>query len=105
MSNDADSLHDLKTTVYRNMRRMAGQFLAPGRNGDTLQPTALVHEAYLRLVDSSRVSWQGKTHFFAVSARQMRRILVDHARARNAQRRGGGARSTGQYASPLPWQP
>jgi RNA polymerase sigma factor (TIGR02999 family) len=60
------------------------------RPDHTLQPTAVVHEAYLRLVDESRVDWQGRTHFRAVCARVMRRVLIDHARARNRVRRGGG---------------
>lgn len=61
--------------------------------GHTLQPTALVHEAYLKLVDQTRADWQGKTHFFAVGARVMRRLLVDHARERGAQKRGAGWRN------------
>ncbi len=60
------------------------------RQGHTLQATALVHEAYLKLVDASQVSWRGRTHFFATSARVMRRLLIDHARGRGRQRRGGG---------------
>jgi RNA polymerase sigma factor (TIGR02999 family) len=62
------------------------------RADHTLQPTALVHEAYLRLIDSSQVDWQGKTHFMAVAATQMRRVLTDHARAHQARKRGGGIR-------------
>jgi RNA polymerase sigma factor (TIGR02999 family) len=61
--------------------------------GHTLQPTALVHEAYLKLVDQTRANWKGKTHFFAVGARVMRRLLVDHARERGAQKRGAGWQS------------
>jgi RNA polymerase sigma factor (TIGR02999 family) len=83
---------ELLPLVYRQLRMLAERYLRRERAGHSLQPSDLVHEAYLRLVDTSRVSWQGKTHFFAVSARQMRRILVDHARARKAQRHGGGVR-------------
>jgi RNA polymerase sigma factor (TIGR02999 family) len=62
------------------------------RRDHTLQPTALVHEAYVRLVDGARVEWNDKTHFYALAATQMRRILIEHARARGARKRGGGAR-------------
>jgi RNA polymerase sigma-70 factor (ECF subfamily) len=89
---DRGAAERLLPLVYDELRALAGRYIHRERAGHSLQPSDLVHEAYLRLVDGSRVSWQGKTHFFAVSARQMRRVLVDHARARNAQRRGGGAR-------------
>lgn len=88
---DREVASQLLPLVYRQLRVLAQRYLRRERADHSLQPSDLVHEAYLRLVDASRVSWQGKTHFFAVSARQMRRILVDHARARRAQRRGGGA--------------
>jgi RNA polymerase sigma factor (TIGR02999 family) len=86
----ADALLPL---VYDQLRALAGKYLRRERPGHTLQPTALVHEAYLRMVDISRIDWRGKTHFFALAARQMRRILVEHARARGAAKRGGNARA------------
>ncbi len=78
--------------VYGELRQRAGRVLGREGAGHTLQPTALVHEAYLRLVDQKRVRWEGRTQFFAVAARVMRRVLVDHARARLAGKRGAGAR-------------
>ena len=75
--------------VYADLRRCAARCLRGERRGHTLEPTALVHEAFLRLVDQSRVSWQGRAHFFGLAAQMMRRILVDHARRRQAARRGG----------------
>lgn len=74
--------------VYGELRGLAARYLRHERKGHTLDPTALVHEAFMRLVDQSRVDWQGKTHFFAVSAEAMRRILIDHARARKRFKRG-----------------
>jgi RNA polymerase sigma factor (TIGR02999 family) len=79
----------LLALVYRELRRIAGQCFRGERNDHTLQPTALVHEAYLRLVGPAGVQWQSRSHFFAVAAQTMRRILVDHARSRNTQKRGG----------------
>jgi len=76
--------------VYETLRRIARQCLASQRPGHTLQSTALVHEAYLRLVDHSSVHWENRVHFFAVAAQLMRRILVDHARRQRAAKRGGG---------------
>ena len=76
--------------VYGELRRIARQCLASQRPGHTLQSTALVHEAYLRLVDHSSVHWENRVHFFAVAAQLMRRILVDHARRQRAAKRGGG---------------
>jgi RNA polymerase sigma factor (TIGR02999 family) len=77
--------------VYDELREIAGRWLRRERMGHTLQPTALVHEAYLRLVDQRRVRWRDRAHFFAVAATTMRRVLVDHARRRGAAKRGGGA--------------
>ena len=77
--------------LYKPLRQLAARFLAGEKVGHTLTPTALVHEAYLKLVDQSRVDWQGKSHFFAIGAQIMRRILVDHARARGRVKRGGKA--------------
>jgi RNA polymerase sigma factor (TIGR02999 family) len=81
----------LISLLYRELRTLAARSLKSERRDHTLQPTALVHEAYQKLVDQSRVQWQGRGHFFAVAAGLMRRILVDHARRRSAQRRGGDA--------------
>ncbi len=75
--------------VYDDLRALAEKYLRGEPSGHTLQPTALVHEAYMKLVDQTRVDWQGRTHFFAVGAQAMRRILVDHARRRRAVKRGG----------------
>jgi RNA polymerase sigma-70 factor (ECF subfamily) len=76
--------------VNQELRRLAKRYMFGERAGHTLQTTALVNEAYLRLVNSRRVNWQNRAHFFAISAQLMRRILVDHARARGYQKRGGG---------------
>jgi len=86
---DADKLAEqLMPLVYEELHSLADRLLRGERKGHTLQPTALVHEAYLRLVDQSRVNWQGKTHFFAVGAAMMRRILIDYARTRGRAKRG-----------------
>ena len=77
--------------IYDELRRVAGKCLSGQRNDHTLQPTALVHEAYLRLVKSDSANWQSRVHFFAVAATMMRQILVDHARRHTAAKRGGGA--------------
>ena len=76
-------------TVYAELRSLAAYYLRGERPGHTLQATALVHEAFLRLADQDRVNWRGRTHFFAVAAQAMRRVLVDHARARLREKRGG----------------
>lgn len=75
--------------VYDELRELAVRHLDRERSNHTLQPTALVHEAYLRLVDETKIAWQGQAHFFAVAASAIRRILVDHARRKGAQKRGG----------------
>ena len=75
--------------VYDELRDLAANLLRSERANHTLQPTALVHEAYMKLVDQSRVDWKGKTHFYAVSASAMRRILIDHARTKGRDKRGG----------------
>lgn len=77
--------------VYGELHRLARRYLRRERSDHTLQSTALVHEAYLRLVDQKGVQWQNRAHFFAVAAQMIRRILVDHARTHNAEKRGGGA--------------
>jgi RNA polymerase sigma factor (TIGR02999 family) len=78
--------------VYDRLRALARRYMRDERAEHTLQPTALVHEAYLRLQGLDRVSWRGKTHFYAMAARQMRRVLVEHARATRAQKRGAERR-------------
>src|SRR5262252_9253151 len=83
------ALEDLLPLVYSELRRLAAQRLHHERRDHTLQPTALVHEAYIRLVDQRRVQWQNRAHFYGVAAHIMRRILVDRARARKADKRGG----------------
>lgn len=88
---DADALDKLMPLVYDELHRLAHRYLSGERAGHMLQTTALVNEAYLRLIDASRVQWQNRAHFFAVSAQLMRRVLVDFARARQYQKRGGGA--------------
>ena len=92
----------LMAAVYDEMRGLARGYLKRERPDHTLQPTALVHEAYLRLADQNRLSWRGRTHFFAVGAQIMRRLLVDHARRRGRVKRGGDwLRVTlDHYASP-----
>ncbi|MBL8228385.1 MAG: sigma-70 family RNA polymerase sigma factor [Bryobacterales bacterium] len=77
--------------VYDELRRMAGSFLRFERGNHTLQPTALVNELYMRMVDQNRAQWQDRAHFFSVAAKMMRRILVDHARKRTTGKRGSGA--------------
>jgi RNA polymerase sigma factor (TIGR02999 family) len=88
---DQAALDRLTPVVYDELRRMARRYMHRERDGHTLQTTALVNEAYLRLVDVTHVDWQDRAHFFAVSAQMMRRILVDAARARASSKRGGQA--------------
>jgi RNA polymerase sigma factor (TIGR02999 family) len=87
---DTSALNQLLPLVYAELRRLAGRQLQRERVNHTLQPTALVHEVYLRLVDQRRVDWQDRAHFLGVAAQTMRRILVDHARRRDAGKRGDG---------------
>jgi RNA polymerase sigma factor (TIGR02999 family) len=90
LSNGNDSVIDsLLPVVYDELKKLAAGYLRRERVGHTLQPTALVHEAYLKLIDQTRVSWQNRAHFFGVAAQIMRRILVDHARQHKAEKRGG----------------
>ncbi len=86
---EESALDRLMPVVYQELRRIARNFMRRQDPGNTLQTTALVNEAFLNLVDSSRVNWQSRTHFFAISAQLMRRILVDAARRRNSKKRGG----------------
>jgi RNA polymerase sigma factor (TIGR02999 family) len=88
---DRAALDRLMPIVYDELRRIASRRLGGERQAHTLQTTALVNEAYLRLVDQRQVQWQNRAHFFAIAARMMRYILVDHARARGGAKRGGGA--------------
>ncbi|HEX8396289.1 MAG TPA: sigma-70 family RNA polymerase sigma factor [Pyrinomonadaceae bacterium] len=88
-SGDENAPEKLLPIIYNDLRRLAGAYLSNERKDHTLQPTALVHEAYIRLVDWENVSWQNRAHFFAVAAQVMRRILVDHARGKKAEKRGG----------------
>ena len=84
-----NALDDLTPLVYRELRQLAAAYLRKERQDHTLQPTALVHEAYLRLVDQKNPTWQHRSHFFGVAARLMRQILVDYARRRQAGKRAG----------------
>jgi RNA polymerase sigma-70 factor (ECF subfamily) len=86
---DSQAASQLLPLVYDELRRLAGRYLQNEAAGHTLQPTALVHEAYLRLVDQTDADWRNRAHFFAVAAQAMRNILVDHARSRRAAKRGG----------------
>ncbi len=86
---DEDALDRLIALVYKELRRMASYYMRRRRPGDTLQTSALINEAYLRLADHKNMRWQNRAHFFAVAAQAMRRILVDHARSRNAAKREG----------------
>jgi RNA polymerase sigma factor (TIGR02999 family) len=88
---DEHALERLIPLLHRELRRIARALMRGERKGHTLEPTALVNEAYLRLVDVQRIAWRDRAHFLAVAARLMRRILIDHARARRYQKRGGGA--------------
>jgi RNA polymerase sigma factor (TIGR02999 family) len=92
---DLRARDDLVPLVYRQLRRQAAAYLRRERLDHTLQPTALVHEAYVRLAGQGRVAWQNRAHFFGIAAQMMRRILVDHARERQAAKRpGAGLRVT-----------
>jgi RNA polymerase sigma-70 factor, ECF subfamily len=89
---DRASSSELFERVYGELRELAARYLARERSDHTLQPTALVHEAWMKLVDQTRVDWQGKAHFLGIAAQAMRRILVDHARAHARVKRDGGNR-------------
>ncbi|HEY0051420.1 MAG TPA: sigma-70 family RNA polymerase sigma factor [Pyrinomonadaceae bacterium] len=84
-------LDKLMPLVYEELRRQASRYLRRERANHTLQTTALIHEAYLKLIDQNQVEWQNRTHFFAIASQAMRRILVDYARERNRDKRGGAA--------------
>jgi RNA polymerase sigma-70 factor, ECF subfamily len=87
---DSDAESRLLSLIYAELHRMAGRYMRRERTGHTLQATALVNEAYLRLVDQAGQDWKSRAHFFAVAAQVMRRVLVDHARHHLAQKRGQG---------------
>jgi RNA polymerase sigma factor (TIGR02999 family) len=90
-----EALDELMPVVYRELQALARRYLSRERPGHTLQATALVHEAYVKLIDQRHVEWQNRAHFFGVAAQLMRRLLVDHARRRNRAKRGsGGTRIT-----------
>ena len=89
-SGDLAAESDLLEIVYDQLRSLAKSLLNAERVDHTLQPTALVHEAYVKLVDQNKVDWKGRSHFIAVAARAMRQILVDHAKRSGAKKRGGG---------------
>jgi RNA polymerase sigma factor (TIGR02999 family) len=88
---EREALDQLVPLVYDDLRRLAAGYLGRETPGHALQPTALVHEAYVRLIDQRRVRWRNRAHFFGVAANMMRRILVDDARKRRAEKRGGAA--------------
>ena len=92
---DDAALAELTPLVYEELRRLAHHFMEGQRPDHTLQTTALVNEAYLRLADQTNPSWQNRAHFFAVAARAMRQILVSHARGQRSEKRGAGARKVG----------
>ncbi|MEM6777596.1 MAG: sigma-70 family RNA polymerase sigma factor [Planctomycetota bacterium] len=87
---NAQKTDQLFSVLYEDLRRMAGRFLQSEPQRQKLSSSSLVHQAYMRMVDQNHVDWQGKTHFFAIGATVMRRVLVDHARRTRAQKRGGG---------------
>ncbi len=91
--NDKRGLDQMLPVLYEELHRLASLYLSREATGHTLQPTALVHEAYLRLVDQRRVDWRNRAQFLGLAANLMRRILVNHARDRAAKKRGGGARA------------
>ncbi len=91
VSGDEPAAGRLTELVYEELKRLAASLMRRERQNHTLQATAVVHEAYLRLIDQTQVDWKGKTHFLAVAAQMMRRVLIDHARERGAAKRGGGA--------------
>lgn len=97
---DQDALERLTPLVYEHLRHQARRYMRNERSGVTLQSTALVHEAYLRLVNTHDVEWHDRVHFFALSAQIMRRILIDAARARSAAKRGGGA-TRADHSTPI----
>ena len=104
---DGGAVDRLYPLVYEELRQAARRALAGERAGHTLQATELVHEAYFKLLGSDHIDWQGRGHFVAIAARAMRQILIDHARRRQAEKRGGGADNVtlGDHAAELVLQP
>jgi len=92
-SGESGAVDSVIDAVYKELRRMANRYLRQESPDHSLQPTALVHEAYLRLIDQTQVTWQNRAHFFGVAAQMMRRILVDHARGKHRNKRGGTERT------------
>lgn len=90
LSGDPQGAAELLPLVYRELRALAGEYMKAERRDHSLTPTAVVHEAYLRLIGNTRTNWRGQAHFLAMAAIQMRRVLVDHARSHDARKRGGG---------------
>ncbi len=87
---EQSALDELIPLIYKELRRLAGNYIRRERDNHTLQPTALINEVFVRLIDQHDIKWQSRAHFFGISARLMRRILVDHARVHQAAKRGGG---------------
>src|ERR1044072_8471843 len=100
-SGDEEALEKLTPLVYDELRRIAHRYMRRERSGHTLQTTALVNEAYVRLVDEKRIDWESRTHFFAVMARVMRHVLTDHARRRNYVKHGGELKQSSLTESDL----
>jgi RNA polymerase sigma-70 factor, ECF subfamily len=98
---DEHALERLTPQVYLELHRAAKQCMKSERDGHSMQTTGLINELYLRLIDLKRVDWQSRAHFFALCARQMRRILTDQARARRSHKRGGGAQPVSLDAAPV----
>lgn len=99
---ERDALDQLLAALYEPLRRLARSRLAAERSGHTLETGALVHEAFIKLVDMERIEWQDRAHFLAIASRVMRRVLIDHAVKRKALKRGGGAIRVGDDAEQLP---
>lgn len=103
---DPEALQKLMPLVHHELRRLARRYMRRERPDHTLQPSALVNEAYLRLIDQNQVHWRNRAHFFGVAAQLMRRILIDHARSHRYAKRGGGARELSlDETAPLADQP
>ena len=101
---DKAAMERLLPEVYRELRKLAESYMRRETTGHTLQPTALVHEAYFKLIDQKEVKWQNRAHFFGVAAQLMRRILIDHARQKHAAKRGG-ADAKVSFDEGLHWAP
>lgn len=99
---DRQAFGRLLPLIYEDLKRIAARQRRRARTGDTLSTTALVHDVYLHLVDDTRIEWEGRAHFFAIAARAMRQILIDHARARAARKRGGDWQRVELAAETLP---